>query len=135
MLKLLNIIFVIFGGVFLLQILFLAYVWFADPFGLRPLFESVLVTTAESPENTTSSGVEASSAVTATKADKNPNLTPAQEDALVLIGIDPAGLPDTITPEQYSCFVRVLGEARVAEIQAGGAPTPIEIFKAKECLQ
>lgn len=130
MLKFLNIIFVIFGGIFFLQVIALAYLWIADPFELRPLISS-FQNEAVAPE--TASTPDAPDAPVDT-TDKNANLTPAQEDALELIGINPAGLPDTITPEQMSCFVRVLGETRVAEIQSGAAPTAIEIFKAKECL-
>lgn len=127
--KFLTIFFVTLGVIFFGILCLVAYLWFADPFGLRPLFTSTagmaeVVSETVEPEEPT-----------ATSVDKNPNLTPAQEDALTLIGIDPAGLPSEVSQDQYSCFVRVLGEARVLEIKAGEAPTPIEIFKAKECLQ
>ncbi len=130
MLKFLNIVFVIFGGIFFLQVIALAYLWFADPFELRPLINSFSGETVTPREVSTTTNSDTSVDTT----DKNSNLTPAQEDALEIIGIDPTALPDSITPEQMSCFVRVLGEARVTEIQAGAAPTAIEIFKAKECL-
>ncbi len=131
----LTIFFVTLGVIFFVILCLLAYLWFADPFELRPLITEMKPAAMESSATTSPvSGEEESLTPAPVANDKNPNLTPAQEDALTLIGIDPAGLPSTITPEQYSCFVRVLGETRVQEIQAGDAPSPIEIFKAKECI-
>jgi hypothetical protein len=135
--KFFTVLFVTLGVIFFALLIALAYLWFVDPFELRPLLSAYQneevkpVGTSESESVATS---EADSAPVSDTSDKNPNLTPAQEDALEIIGINPSGLPDTITPEQMSCFVRVLGQARVNEIQSGAAPSAIEIFKAKECL-
>lgn len=127
--------FVVLGVVFFVILLALAYLWFADPFELRPLIDSYRspisvssVATSSAPAN------ESAPSEAATVDDKNPNLTPAQANALEFIGVDVTALPDSITPDQLACFTRVLGAPRVAEIQSGAAPTPIEILKAKECI-
>lgn len=133
--KFFTVFFVTLGVIFFALLIALAYLWFADPFELRPLlsaYQNEQVKSVGTSESVATS--EADLAPVSDTSDKNPNLTPAQEDALEIIGINPAGLPDTITPEQMSCFVRVLGQARVNEIQSGAAPSAIEIFKAKECL-
>jgi hypothetical protein len=61
-------------------------------------------------------------------------LSSAQQAALEFVGIDPATLPTTITPEQENCFIEAIGAARVEEIKAGAAPTPLEIFAGRGCL-
>lgn len=66
--------------------------------------------------------------------DKNPDLSPTQERALEVIGVDPTEVPSSFTPEQISCFEAKLGKDRVREIKAGDTPTPTEFFKAKECI-
>lgn len=134
--KFLTVFFVTLGVIFFALLIALAYLWFADPFEIRPLLSAYQKEEVESVGAMESEAVanEEETPATTDTTDKNPNLTPAQEDALEIIGINPAGLPETITPEQMSCFVRVLGQARVAEIQSGAAPSAIEIFKAKECL-
>ena len=106
--------FVSLGVIFFLLILSGIFLYTFDPFNLKPLFF----------------GGTASESTT----DKNPLLSPAQEKALRTIGIDPTSIPSSFTPEQEACFVRILGESRVAEIKAGSTPTPAEYFQAKSCL-
>lgn len=133
--RFLNIFFVSLGVIFFIIILTLAYLWVADPFEIKPLIEryqTPSVSVSSEAESVPARGGE--SAVVTDVTDRNPNLTPAQEDALNLVGIDPGVLPEEITPKQMSCFTEVLGEARVNEIKAGAAPTPVELFKARECL-
>jgi hypothetical protein len=50
------------------------------------------------------------------------------------IGVDPAKLPQEITPEMEKCFTESLGEARVKEIKDGAEPGVMDFFKAKNCL-
>jgi hypothetical protein len=66
--------------------------------------------------------------------DSNPMLNESQETALKTVGIDPASLPTTISPEQEACFEVAIGADRVEEIKAGGTPTAIEIFRGRGCL-
>lgn len=66
--------------------------------------------------------------------DKNPSLSPTQEKALETIGVPPENIPSSFTPEQVSCFEKILGQERVAEIKAGDTPTATEFYKAKECI-
>ena len=132
--KFFTIFFVTLGVIFSIVLLVLGYLWFADPFEIKPLLGISDMEDASVIEESSSSATETESSAQEEVTTKNPNLTPAQENALELIGVDPTAIPDSISPEQLSCFVRVLGQARVTEIQSGAAPSAIEIFKAKECL-
>jgi len=124
--KFLNIFFVILGIIFFIQIIVLAYLWFADPFGVRPFIDMLTADTPAAMESVTStSGV----------VDKNPALSSQQEAALESIGVNPANLPTTITPEMETCFAKKLGTTRVAEIKAGDTPTAAEVFTTRECYQ
>lgn len=123
--KFLTYLFVFFGMLFVLEFGALAYLWFADPFGVRPLI-IMLVTKpagdAVQPVSSTPAGT-----------DKNPALSPAQEAALEKIGVDPAKVPTSISADMKACFVAKLGAARVAEIQNGAAPTPGEVLTTSPC--
>ena len=123
--KILNVFFVTLGVIFFIILCGLAYIWFADPFNIRP-FVSVL--TAESTEASIS--LKGGSI-----KDKNPVLSSEQEAALESIGINPENLPSTITPEMEACFTAKLGSARVAEIKAGASPTAVEVFTTRECYE
>jgi hypothetical protein len=127
--KFFSILFYTLGVIFFILLCAGAYLWFADPFEIRPMLSSVAgdvgtVTTA------VTDGV--SETVT---ADKNPVLNATQERALEVVGIDPAKVPTSITPEQEACFTEKLGAERVAEIKAGDTPGAVEILKAKECIE
>ena len=121
--KFLNIFFVTLGVIFLIQIIVLLYIWFADPFHIRPMIDML---TADTPQLVESS---------AGAVDKHPALSAQQEAALESVGINPANLPTTVTPEMESCFTAKLGSARVAEIKAGDTPTATEVFTTRECYQ
>lgn len=96
-----------------------AYLYFADPLGLRELFQQAPTYPAptESPsgENTI-------------------NLSPAQKLLLEKAGLDATALPTTISPELEQCLTKAVGAERAAQIKAGSVPTPTEIIKAKSCL-
>lgn len=119
--KLLNYFFVTLGIIFFLILLGLAYLWFADPFGVRPLIATFTNPTTEPQTEQTNT------------TDKHPTLSEEQEQALESIGVNPEALPSTITPEMEACFTALLGEARVAEIKGGASPSPLEVLKTKEC--
>lgn len=110
------------GVIFFILLIVLAYVIIADPFNLRPLYTLL---TAPAPITATS---------TPSIKTTNPLLTPAQEQALQKIGVDPAKLPTTITPQMEACFVSSLGQKRVDEIKKGASPTPADYFAARSCL-
>lgn len=106
------------GVIFLIILGIAAYLIVADPFGIRDIMKPA----------------GAMSAADGAAEDKNPLLTPQQEAFAESVGIDPASLPSEITPEMESCLIDAVGAERAAEIQAGAAPTPFEILKAKGCL-
>ncbi len=112
--------FVVLGVIFFILLLALGYVYSSDMFGVRTLLSG----------NDSTAPVEGSE----TSVDKNPLLSPAQEKTLETIGVDPAKLPQTITPEMMSCFNEKLGTARTIEIKNGSAPTPAEYLAAKVCF-
>lgn len=110
------------GFIFLLLILAGVYFYFADPLGIRTL-PAEKTNDAPSSETGSSAG-----------GDAHPYLSEGQEKILRAVGVDPAKLPTSLTPEQQACLINAVGEARANEIKAGALPTPVEIFKAKGCL-
>lgn len=119
--KFFNIFFVTLGVIFFILILAGVYFFITDPLNLKPIIfgsDSEVVTED----------------VGGTVVDKNPILNEKQEKALETFGIDPASIPSSITPEQESCFVEILGQTRVNEIKAGDSPTATEYFKARDCI-
>jgi len=144
------------GVLFCMLLALLAYLIIADPFHLRPLLTMVFhpVQTEErsvvSDESSGDAAVidtvpatsttepSAPSSVSPTKTSQTAERTPvsaAQAEALKTIGIDAAAIPTTFTQAQLSCFVKVLGQARVAEITAGAVPTAAEFFSARTCIE
>ena len=119
--KILTRFFVTLGVIFFIIICVGAYIWFADPFEIRPLINTL---TSGDGTVTVSDGV-----------DKNPTLSESQETALEKIGIDPAILPTTITSEMEACFTEKLGAKRVLEIKNGDSPTATEVFTAHSCYE
>ncbi|MBP9760433.1 MAG: hypothetical protein KBD24_03675 [Candidatus Pacebacteria bacterium] len=127
--KFFNVLFHVLGVIFFLIICAGTYLWFADPFGIRPLVDA-LTGNAKAITTEVVSGVEEKAT-----ADKNPALNIAQERALETVGIDPAKVPSKITPEQEKCFTEKLGAERVAEIKGGASPSTTEIFTARSCIE
>ena len=121
--KILTYFFCTLGVIFFIILCGLAYLWFADPFEIRPMLDSF--TMAASDEDVSTGEV----------TDKNPALSAEQEQKLESLGIDPAKLPSEITPEMEACFLAELGAARVAEIKAGATPTASEVFATRTCYQ
>ncbi len=116
--KFLTYFFVTLGIVFFIIICSLAYLWFADPFGIRPMIDAFTATHNEGE---------------ILQKDKNPILSDEQEKALEKIGIDASSLPTEITPEMEKCFVEKLGASRVIEIKNGDEPSVKEVFITREC--
>jgi hypothetical protein len=122
--KVLNIIFVTLGVVFLI---ILVYLFFFSPIKVNQLFG--LGKTATSTEE-----ISDSNGSTTANTDKNPLLSPAQEKTLQTFGIDPSTLPTQITPEMEQCFIAKLGSARVEAIKSGSTPTAAEFYAARSCF-
>lgn len=134
--KFFTIFFVILGVIFFCIILALAYLWVADPYNIKPYIYQTNTSETdinkgqkESPESTSST-----TATTEASAGVSGGLTEGQQNALELVGIDPAVLPEKLTPEQEQCFVGEFGQVRVDEIKAGASPTPLEVLTGKHCL-
>jgi len=84
-----------------------------------------------SSDNTESSQDQTSDSV---NEDKHPLLTEDQEQSLEKIGIDPAKLPQELTPELEACLVEKLGQERADAIIGGEDPGVLDFFKVKSCL-
>ena len=121
--KFLQIFFMVLGVIFFLLILAGIYFYVADPYGIKPIIKSLSGQSESAPKQSGS-----------TTADKNPLLSPAQEQALQKIGIDPATLPSKITPAMETCFYTKLGATRANEIKNGSQPTAADYFAARTCL-
>ena len=137
--KVLTVFFVVLGVVFFCLLIVLGYLYIADPFNLKslwstpPMGQDASTSTAATFPAASSTQLEGGAEATGSE-DRHSVLSPAQENALILVGIDPAAIPTEISPEQLACFEVRLGRERVAEIRAGAAPTALEIIKAKECI-
>lgn len=122
------------GVLFLIQLIALAYLYVFDPLNLKPL----LFGNPDAPKSqTTGSAEDNSSSVSAegeTENTSSSNLSPAQERALEMVGVEPEAIPQSFTEEQLRCFVAVLGQARVDEIKAGATPSMSEYYQAKDCM-
>lgn len=121
MIKIITGFFTALGVLFFVLILIGAYVFIADPLKLKPIFLD--------------SAKEGAPEATVENSDAHPLLSPTQEKALQAVGISPASLPSSITPEQETCFVEMLGKTRVEEIKAGDLPTVTEFLTSKSCLE
>jgi len=141
------------GGIlFWLQIIGLSYVWIVDPFQVRPVIDLLWDARQTEPVNDeinaetsvepysvevdsdAEAGADNIPLANSEPVDKNPLLTEDQEQQLETVGIDPAALPQTITPAMVECAEGILGSARVIEIQAGATPTLSEFIEVRQCL-
>ncbi len=133
--------FIVLGVIFFGLLLALAYLIIFDPLNIKPfLFPEprptpVSISNDSAVETKINNEANVGSGEVTETVDRNTNLTPGQENALILIGIDPSGIPTKITPEQEACFVGKLGQERVDEIKSGDSPTAVEVFTAKDCVQ
>ena len=64
----------------------------------------------------------------------NPLLNDEQEKILENLGVDVSQLPTAISPAMAECFIEKLGAERANELIEGATPGPLDIFKAKDCL-
>jgi hypothetical protein len=124
------------GVIFFILILVGTYLFVADPYNIKPLlFGSGTNTPVQNQQTTrTTQNTTNNTPAREQTLDKNPVLNQNQEAALEAVGIDPTNIPTQVSPEQELCFENTIGEARVAAIKAGGTPTALEIFAARNCL-
>ncbi|MFH1667510.1 MAG: hypothetical protein ABH884_00595 [Candidatus Komeilibacteria bacterium] len=110
-----------FGILFIIEIIAIAYLWFADPFDLRKYLEF--------------GATLAMPSVTSTQNDTGSNsvMNSAQEAALDSFGID-ASVVQNIDAATQKCLTDAVGQARAKEIIDGAAPNAVDFFKAKDCL-
>ncbi len=127
MLKLIHYFFTALGVIFFCLILGAAYLWFADPWNLRPLVSAFV-----SPQ------LKSQMPRSIDRGDR-PQAPAYLSDQQVMMletaGIDTSALPSTISPETEACLVGVVGDERAAEIRGGSAPSARELFEARACLE
>lgn len=133
--KILAQIFIALGVIFLILIIGGVGFFITDPYNLKPmLFGNGAVKVQPNNSADTAPTNKATTESTATTATGGFQLSDAQRQALISLGVDPAAVPSSISVEQETCFVSVLGEARVTEIKGGAVPNALEFFKAKSCI-
>ena len=123
--KLLQIFFTTLGVIFFILIGVGVYLYIADPFEIKPLIKMLMTVEQKAGTKINTTGT----------ADKNPLLSPTQEQALEKAGIDPSALPSQITPAMETCFYTKLGDKRANEIKNGSQPTAADYFAARGCLE
>jgi len=139
-LKILQVTLIVFGALFIVEVIFIAWLWFADPLGIRPmLFETSEspAPTAQlesSPNGSTPPPATAPAPSPAPAPDSKFNVTPEQQATAESMGFDLETLVSDLTPEQEDCLRTAVGETRAAEIEAGAMPSAFEILKAQRCL-
>lgn len=133
--------FVVLGVIFLILLFIGIYFFVTDPYNLKPLLfggsapmQSTSAPVTESQSNADTDTSTSSTTTVEQQASAGFELSDAQVQALISLGLDPSAVPSSISPEQEACFVGVLGEARVAEIKAGAVPSAFELLKAKPCI-
>ncbi len=77
--------------------------------------------------------LESNSSTEQIKTD-HPLLNDEQEKTLESYGVDVSQLPTEISEAMQTCFVEKLGTTRAEELVNGATPGPLDIFKAKDCL-
>lgn len=111
------------GVIFLILIVIGGYVFVTDPFELRSMF---------SPSSEMRTEAEMNASFEASEGGESRFSAP-QRVMLEAYGIDPDEVPTSLTSEQEACVESKLGSSRVAEIKAGGTPTPAEFYTARDC--
>jgi hypothetical protein len=112
------------GVIFFCLLLVGTWFYIADPYEIRPLIAMLRAQPAQSGDSP------------AAGSSSNPALSPAQSAALESVGIDPSTVPSasSFTPEQRTCMLEAVGEARAQAILGGAVPTAEEFAKARACL-
>lgn len=120
------------------------YLFVADPYGMKPLLfgTPVSIQSSDVPESSTQNVADTSTSTGETTVEDSTTvaasggfeLSDAQVEALISLGVDPQTVPSTVSAQQEACFVEALGEARVAEVKAGAVPSALEFMKAKSCI-
>ena len=126
------------GVVFVLQLIFLAYLYFADPYNLKPLLfpQSVNKTQESSRVDNNNSTTEAlgDAGSTENHSDSS-NVSSDQAKALESVGVSPDSVPQSFTAAEQACFESILGVERVNQIKAGDTPSLSEFYAARKCLE
>ncbi len=133
--------FMVLGVIFFIIILVGIYFFIVDPLNIKPLIfnqkeqqECDYIDADCLPGDTSMMKDIDAKPSSIIPGGKNPNLSPTQEKALESVGIEPENVSTSFTPEQITCFEKILGQERVAEIKAGDTPTATEFYKAKGCI-
>jgi hypothetical protein len=125
--RVIEIILMLCGVLFLIELGVLGWFYVTDPLGMfvdKPAVtqEQSAVVETEVEVETEVPAVEKSSAAPAPSA--------AQTEAAASLGVE---IP-TFTAKQITCFEQYFGAARVAEIKNGAVPTATELYQGRSCL-
>lgn len=108
------------GIVFLVLLVIGGYFFATDSYGVRSqVLGSNAPDVSRTEEKTTAEGF---------------TLSDDQKRAIEAMGIDSNSVPTSVSGEQESCFIGVLGQARVDEIKNGAVPSMSEYVRAKACI-
>lgn len=119
-----EIILMVCGVLFIIELGVLGWFYTTDPLGMFESGSGAELKTIISESQT----IDSSQATPAEPVAGSPSQ--AQVEAAAAVGVE---IP-TFTEAQLQCFVGIFGEARVAEIKNGAVPTALEMYKGKSCL-
>ncbi len=114
----------IIGAFTALAVAIVAYVLIANPSAL-PIDEIIQ-------ENTTSNVINNPTNITNYNI---PKLTAEQLKTIESFGIDTSTIPTTLSQAQVDCLNQKLGEDRVKQIVSGASISPVDLFKARDCIK
>lgn len=137
-LKILNYFFVFLGVIFFIILIGLAYIFFADPFGVRPFLDSVGVTPGEAINFMKDGGPSfmGGGMIGGDFGGPGGMMMGGDFDGMMGEGgFDSSNIPPQITQEVEDCFLEKLGAERIKEIAESGAPSPLDILKAGSCFK
>jgi hypothetical protein len=120
-----EIILMILGVLFLVELVALGWFYVADP--LRMFSAAPAATSSQAVSEEVGGNASSVTPDTTTVA---PAASPAQVEAAASAGVT---IP-TFTDEQIGCFEGIFGAARVQEIKSGAVPTTAEMYQGRSCL-
>lgn len=117
----------------LIPIVLFVVAWFYDHGLVDKSVVDRAETMSESIQNSSFMVGTTTEARATTTGEKASEPTQAQVEFMESVGIDSETL--SFSEAEIVCFREVLGSDRVDEIIAGAIPGPLEMYKAKDCLQ
>jgi len=126
-------IFVVLGIMFLILVAFIIYFSASEPTALEANPEVIQddITPIMNEQNNNNS---ANDTINGQVVSGGFELSNAQIEALIDLGVDPDDIPNSISAEQEMCMIEALSEERAQEIKTGDIPSMLEFAQLRSCI-